>query len=817
MTTYAMPYQPHLPPIHQHQQQPPTSQGSYLPPSYRQDLPRMNSSGPAQLTGRYQQAPQFQPQGVPSGFSSAPLLPQPSHQALNPQGYPPTTTTSQAYQPRIAPAPVRTEYAPMSATPFSQPDNRPSLWSSSESVPNVLTDASREQPTTHVVGSQGRRGILPSAPGRATVTTNGVNGASKGAAMPAKDADGKFPCPNCNKTYLHAKHLKRHLLRHTGDRPYMCILCKDTFSRSDILKRHFQKCSVRRGNPTGASHLSNPAAHFKKSQNANNQAKSNANSPVSGTNAAGLMPSTNLRQNTRHTNGTFSSKSSNFSDAPANPFSTATTTPNALHPATSHQTFGPQTPVGSASNGAWASIQQAARSNNHAMYPSASSASPHHYGLPASSAEERKSTMSVASGVGEEWNQMFQPGESQEYIFPSSMGGSYQGMQSHVDVKKEYDQTTAEPNGYYMAPTNLGADGTLGPLLWNLASTLEDPLQLKGDRLVDFCFPGGIQDSLLEQQSNANFRACLAADNIKHFLEQFSHFQGHFPFLHMASFDFAEAYDGLILAIICIGAVYSDRVSQVQVRGLMQRAKYGIECSSILFQQAQNGDDIDSSQPRPVATLRYLEEIQALLLLYILFTWHGGPAERATARSDSRKLIWIIRRYRLLELVESESEGYSFFHNLQLGEQPDHSRWDWATWVSQEMRLRVTYLVFLYHSALVLYFNCEPELDPSEIRLPLPCDDAAWDATTSGKCASALGMNGPDQQQALNQAGSLRLKQLDMHHAIEALYSPTLMFQPRTTNVFSKFILTVHRYTKICILVHRSATIERSATIDFFN
>ncbi|KAF7511913.1 hypothetical protein GJ744_003146 [Endocarpon pusillum] len=29
--------------------------------------------------------------------------------------------------------------------------------------------------------------------------------------------------------------------------------------------------------------------------------------------------------------------------------------------------------------------------------------------------------------------------------------------------------------------------------------------------------------------------------------------------------------------------------------------------------------------------------------------------------------------------------------------------------------------------------------------------------------------------------------------------------------------LTVHRYTKICILVHRSATIERSATIDFFN
>jgi hypothetical protein len=44
----------------------------------------------------------------------------------------------------------------------------------------------------------------------------------------------------------------------------MCFLCHDRFSRSDILKRHFQKCSIRRGNPTGASHLSHPQSHVKK-------------------------------------------------------------------------------------------------------------------------------------------------------------------------------------------------------------------------------------------------------------------------------------------------------------------------------------------------------------------------------------------------------------------------------------------------------------------------------------------------------------------------------------------------------------------------
>ena len=46
----------------------------------------------------------------------------------------------------------------------------------------------------------------------------------------------------------------------TGTRPYSCGLCKDTFSRSDILKRHFAKCSIRRGNPTGANHLTHSRA-----------------------------------------------------------------------------------------------------------------------------------------------------------------------------------------------------------------------------------------------------------------------------------------------------------------------------------------------------------------------------------------------------------------------------------------------------------------------------------------------------------------------------------------------------------------------------
>ena len=77
---------------------------------------------------------------------------------------------------------------------------------------NQLNAAAEPQPT-HVVGSQGRRGILPSAAGRPAAIAGANTSGQKAAPTPPKDADGKYPCPHCTKNYLHAKHLKRHLLR----------------------------------------------------------------------------------------------------------------------------------------------------------------------------------------------------------------------------------------------------------------------------------------------------------------------------------------------------------------------------------------------------------------------------------------------------------------------------------------------------------------------------------------------------------------------------------------------------------------------------
>ena len=137
------------------------------------------------------------------------------------QAYPPTTmmpqTTTAAVHPQpIAPAPSPGGRAPPNLRPLQpgqmpQPGmNSPYGQSPHMAQPPMGLPLDGEQPT-HVVGSQGRRGVLPSAPGRPPAPAAG-SGATK-TQIPQKDADGKFPCPHCTKTYLHAKHLKRHLLR----------------------------------------------------------------------------------------------------------------------------------------------------------------------------------------------------------------------------------------------------------------------------------------------------------------------------------------------------------------------------------------------------------------------------------------------------------------------------------------------------------------------------------------------------------------------------------------------------------------------------
>ncbi|RMD40134.1 hypothetical protein DV735_g4990, partial [Chaetothyriales sp. CBS 134920] len=801
-TSYSMPapsYQNNaLPPIN-YQGLPGGNQATY--PSY----PRYPSStapgGPSPTPDRYN--PAMPHQAGLQGLPPASMLPQPQQgqQSDYPNSQTPPVTRPGGYQQPLAPAPPRPNMDAMGSS-YPHPDQR-QPWSTPEGMPGLAPDVGRDQPRTHVVGSQGRRGILPSAPGRPPVSQNGLNGSPKGGQIPQKDADGKFPCPNCTKTYLHAKHLKRHMLRRetallapplnpagrlltcnadTGDRPYMCVLCNDTFSRSDILKRHFQKCSVRRGNPTGASHLSNPAAHLKKSQAAAAKAAANAagnaspggaSTPVSAGIPSSAYTTTSMPQ------------SSIPATAPGQPTSSIAYGINSSQLDIQRQQQGqglpsnPQAgPLDQNSGNQWgiqnAREQQMIYSQNHGQ----------HYGIQPPEGDEKRN-IPAGHHMGDEWNQMFPAGGNEHYINPMFSGYG----QSHGDVKTESHES--QSNGYYIPPTSLGADGTSGPLWQSDTLPLSAPLQVLADRLVDFCFP---QESPRERRNNHVIRSCLNADTIQHFLVLFSHFQGHFPYIHLPTLKLDQIYPGLLLLIICHGAVYSDLVPQAHVRALTLEANSAIERTARLLRPAPS---LDSVSHLSNSAVEY-EELMALILLFNLMIWHGGPVERAAGRNQSRQLCDLARRLNMLRLTGAdEPHVFSHLHNLGPRQVAQPTQFNWSSWVEQEKRIRLMFAVFLTNAALAIFFNVEPAFDALEIKLPMPADDAAWDALDGEACAQALGLRGSEVQAAVNPAGSRRLKSVCFDHAIHALCNPSAAIEPRSTNPYSKFVMIHALHIKI--------------------
>lgn len=147
----------------------PASMGGYAPP-------------PPQPSGRGSYPMMHNPyQHQQSYATSSAMMPQASVSASHPQPIAPAPSPGGRVPPVLRPMPAG-GVMPQSglASPYAQ--------SPMMSQPSILHQEN-DQPT-HVVGSQGRRGILPSAPGRPAAPAPGTAAAK--AQIPQKDADGKF-------------------------------------------------------------------------------------------------------------------------------------------------------------------------------------------------------------------------------------------------------------------------------------------------------------------------------------------------------------------------------------------------------------------------------------------------------------------------------------------------------------------------------------------------------------------------------------------------------------------------------------------------
>lgn len=314
--------------------------------------------------------------------------------------------------------------------------------------------------------------------------------------------------------------------------------------------------------------------------------------------------------------------------------------------------------------------------------------------------------------------------------------------------------------------------------------------------LVTFCSPNA---SLLSNQhspeayTHERLQKILTGDNVKEFLHEYRHYHSHFPLIHIATFDPFTAYPGLVLAMCCLGAVYSDKMSPSDVRWLMERVRENVLRSSQVYELAQAHQMADLNNQLSSTT----EEIQALVLLHAQFLWHGSQQQRQQVREEVGALANVTRCAALFQPLPADSINVSALHQPGpvTGEEVDS--WSWPLWVENEKRARLTAYVYLIDASSTIFFNTQPIFDAKNITVSLPADDAAWEARTSEDCASALGLRG-QAAQANNESGSRRAKQLAMSEALGVLNGTCPgQFPERATNVFGKFILIHALHTQI--------------------
>lgn len=274
------------------------------------------------------------------------------------------------------------------------------------------------------------------------------------------------------------------------------------------------------------------------------------------------------------------------------------------------------------------------------------------------------------------------------------------------------------------------------------------------------------------------------------------------PAIHMPTFRLTEANNALVLAMMCIGGVYSNRLDVGGARQMMDFTRKTVNSNSNVYLRTMSGQTEGLS-----STIWDVEEVQALWMLQTITLWHGDAKQRAAARNDFVIVVRVVRAMNLLQQAGPGHYAYSALHNARHG-QVNASSFNWQGWLEQEKRNRILYLTFLTDTALVMFFNTVPQFDPLDIRLMLPADDAAWDASDAQECANALGLNGP-QMQLKNVNGTRRPTQPGMREAMRTLMEPTAVFHQSSTNAYGKFIL-VHALIVRIIAAQKTVLLQDS-------
>ncbi|KAJ5320595.1 hypothetical protein PENANT_c033G06324 [Penicillium antarcticum] len=283
----------------------------------------------------------------------------------------------------------------------------------------------------------------------------------------------------------------------------------------------------------------------------------------------------------------------------------------------------------------------------------------------------------------------------------------------------------------------------------------QELLHLMSTRFNEAAYAAGAKrkDALMEGDLN-NDRHVLSLRMMQTYIGSYwYHFHAQLPILHQPTFAADRTPALLILAIMAIGAATLDKIHGEAA------TEAAAELASFIAWHLRWEIFMDADF-RPPARLWVF---QSLLLLEVYEKLFSTRALHERAHIHHDTTLTLMRR-------GSSLIGSSSFDTPETKEEDE----SWSTWIKAEATRRVAFAAFVLDSTHATMFGHSAKMVAHELRLPLPCDEALWAATSAAEVARV--------QSSLQSHGVRPIMFLDG-------LKRTLNGQPVRTNAFGRIIL----------------------------
>lgn len=218
------------------------------------------------------------------------------------------------------------------------------------------------------------------------------------------------------------------------------------------------------------------------------------------------------------------------------------------------------------------------------------------------------------------------------------------------------------------------------------------------------------------------------------------HFHPQLPILHRPTFNAASCPDLLLLAIMALGASCLDKT-------------YGLETTKACSQLSAflawhlRWEIFMDADFRPPAKLWIF---QALLLLEIFEKMYSTRPLHERAHIHHATTLTLMRRgssligRSALDSPPSIKDAKNGMNSIHTSGANTPDEW-WNHWITNEATRRAAFAAFVMDSIHATMFGHSAVMVAHEMRLPLPCDEALWSATSSsevGRVEASLHANG---------------------------------------------------------------------------